>query len=299
MRIGIFGGDITGPRATVRHAIDAAQRAADDGFHSYWLSQIFNLDALTALAAIGVQVPNIELGTGVVPSFSRHPIVLAQQALTVQSATQGRFTLGLGLSHKLVVEDMYGLSYAKPVSQLREYLAALVPLLHGEAADFNGETVRAHAALEFADVTPPGFLLAALGEKMLRLAAEQADGTITWMTGRQTLTSHTIPTLQAAAPNADKRVVAALPIAVTDDASRARARAAEIFAVYGILPSYRAMLDRESANGPEDVAIIGDAGFVQNELRALADTGVTDFVAVEFAQGDDAKRTRDVLQSLL
>lgn len=299
MRIGTFAGDLGGPTSTVQAAVDAARSAAAAGFTSFWMPQIFGLDALTTLGVIGAQVPGIELGTAVVPVYPRHPTVMAQQALTVQSASEGRLTLGVGLSHQVVIEHMLGYSFDRPASYMEEYLTALAPLLRGEQTDVDGERLTTHMKLDIAAPSPPGLLVAALGERMLRLAADHADGTATWMTGPKTLAEHTIPTLRAAAGGDGKRVVAALPVTVTDDVAGARARAAEIFKVYGVLPSYRAMLDREGAAGPEDVALIGDAGMVTDRINAMFESGITEFVAVEFSSGDDGARTREVLAGLL
>lgn len=297
MRIGTFAGDLNGPTSTVDTAVAAARAAAEVGFTSFWMPQIFGLDALATLAVVGAQVPGLELGTAVVPIYPRHPTVLAQQALTVQSASNGRLTLGIGLSHQVVIEHMLGHSFDRPASYMEEYLTALGPLLRGEQTDVDGTRVTTHMQLDIA-APPPGLLVAALGERMLHLAADLADGTATWMTGPKTLAEHTVPTLRAAAGGAGKRVVAALPVAVTDDVASARARAAEAFKIYGVLPSYRAMLDREGASGPEDVALIGDAASVSTRIEALFETGVTEFVAVEFSRGDDAARTRETLAAL-
>jgi len=301
MRIGIFGG------AAVDQGLGAVRRAAAtaeaEGFAAFWLPQIFGLDALAALTLIGAETPRIELGTAVVPTYPRHPITMAAQALTVQAASGGRLTLGIGLSHQFVIEAMFGYSFDKPARHMREYLDALVPLLHGESADVDGTTLSAHAQISVPDTTAPALVVAALGPTMLRLAAERADGTITWMTGPRTLESFTVPTLTAAAAAAGRatpRVAVGLPVCVTDDPQDARARAAQIFEVYGHLPSYRAMLDLEGAGGPADVAIVGDEESVARQVRALADVGVTDFAAAEFAQSaDEVRRTRDVLRSLL
>jgi 5,10-methylenetetrahydromethanopterin reductase len=144
-------------------------------------------------------------------------------------------------------------------------------------------------------------LLAALGPRMLRLAGEQAEGTVLWMTGPATVREHIVPEITAAAKAAGRpspRVVCILPVCVTDDPDGARAGAAKVFAIYGQLPSYRAMLDREGAAGPADVALVGAEDAVAAQLSALADAGVTDFVAGEYARGDDAKRTRRFLRSL-
>src|SRR5689334_21141834 len=171
MRIGVSLADPTGPEPLTALA-SQIREAAGDGFSSAWISNIFGLDALTALAVAGRDVPGIELGTAVVPSYPRHPAVMAQQAITASVALGGRLTLGIGLSHKIVIDDMFGYSFARPARHMREYLAVLAPLLRGEPASFSGETLRASVTL-----TVPGqqgrvpLLLAALAPAMLKLAA--------------------------------------------------------------------------------------------------------------------------------
>ena len=298
MRIGTFVDGLT-----LDELLAFATTAEADGFDSLWVPQIFGLDALSALTLVGHAVPRIELGTAVVPTYPRHPAVLAGQALTASAACGGRLTLGIGLSHQLVIEGMYGYSYAKPVRHMREYLEALVPLLAGEAVDFEGETLTAKVGLSVPGAQPVPVLVAALGPKMLELAAQRTSGTVTWMTGPQTLADHTVPTLTKAAEAAgtgEMRVVSALPIAVTDDEAGLRAKAAKRFQVYGFLPSYRAMLDREGAAGPEDVALIGNTAEVRAGIERMRDAGVTDFVAVEFITEEAvATPTRELLKDLL
>ncbi len=301
MRIGMSLTDQTGPDA-LTELRDQLRQAADDGFASAWISNIFGLDALTALAVAGSQVPGIEVGTAVVPTYPRHPAALAQQALTVALAVDGRLALGIGLSHRLVIEDMHGLSFERPARHMREYLSILLPLLDGEAADFDGDTMRAKIGLS---VPRPGrvpVLLAAMAPVMLRLAGERTDGTVLWMTGPATVRDYILPAITRAAQAAGRpepRVVCILPVCVTDDPELARTRAARVFAIYGQLPSYRAMLDREGAEGPADVALIGAEDTVGSQITALAEAGVTDFVAGEFGRGEDAKRTRALLKSLI
>ena len=278
------------------------QRAADDGFASAWISNIFGLDALTALAVAGSQVPGIEVGTAVVPTYPRHPAVLAQQALTTSLAVGGRLALGIGLSHRIVIEDMYGYSFDKPAVHMREYLSILLPLLDGQPASFNGTTMRAGIGLSTPRTGRVPVLLAALAPRMLALAGQRTDGTVLWMTGPATVRDHIVPAITRAARDAGRpspRVVCVLPVCVTDDADGARAAAEKIFAIYGQLPSYRAMLDREGAAGPGDVAIAGDEGSVAGQITALAEAGVTDFVGLEYARGADQQRTRDLLKSLI
>ena len=299
MRIGIFGGE----PASIDAAVDGAREAAEQGFSGYWVSQIFGFDALTVLAVVGREVPDIELGTGVVPTYPRHPMMLAQQALTVQLATGGRLMLGIGLSHKVVIENMFGLSFEKPGAP-----HARVPLdphaappdrlgrLHGRDAQreryhqHSGRhavpgarrrtrpedaRARGHPRRRHRDVDDRA------GDPRLAHGADDHEGR---GRGRSPEPAHRggHAGLRHRRPR------------------RGRARAAQIFQVYGVLPSYRAMLDREGAPGPEDLAIIGTEAEVKSEIQRLADAGVTDFVAAEFGAGaDEKRRTRELLRSLL
>jgi 5,10-methylenetetrahydromethanopterin reductase len=301
MRIGIALAEPTGPDAlgSLREEI---ARAAADGFASAWLNNIFGVDALTALAVAGREVPGIELGTAVVPTYPRHPAALAQQALTVAAAVGGRLTLGVGQSHKVVIQDMFGYDFGQPVRHVREYLSVLVPLLDERRVTFDGSTVRANIRLTTSAPGPVPVVLAALGPQMLRVAGRQTGGTVLWMTGPATVRSHIVPTITAAAAEAGRpapRVICMVPVCVTDEVDHARERAARIFAVYGELPSYRAMLDREGAAGPADVAIVGDEDSVGAQISTLAGAGVTDFVAGEYTSGADGARTRALLRTLL
>ena len=279
-------------------AVAGVRRAADDGFASAWFTQMFSFDAIGVCTIAGREVPGIELGTAVVPVYGRHPVNLAMQAATAQLAAGGRFTLGIGLSHQMVVEGMLGLSYDKPARYMREYLEALVPLLRDGNVDHSGEVVSAHAPLMLEMPAPPPVLVAALGPAMLKVTGELADGTVTWMTGPRTLADHIVPTLTKAAGDRPVRVVAALRTVVTDQPDEARERTGEAIAFYGSLPSYRAMLDREGAAEPKDVSIVGDEDHVAAAIRGLADIGVTDFVAVPAGTPEELARTRALLPTL-
>jgi 5,10-methylenetetrahydromethanopterin reductase len=302
MRIGILAAETGGDQALGKLA-DQLRRAADDGLASFWMSNIFGLDALTSLAAVGRQVPGIELGTAVVPTYPRHPAVLAQQALTTALAVgPGRLTLGIGLSHKIVIEDMYGYSFDRPARHMREYLSVLLPLLDGTAVSVDGSALSAHIGLSTPRTGRIPVLLAAMAPRMLALAGAQTDGTALWMTGPATVRDYVVPAISAAASAAGRpgpRIVCALPVCVTSDPAAARASAAQEFSIYGQLPSYRAMLDKEGAAGPGDVAIVGDEDAVAAQILALADAGVTDFVAAEFARGQDRVRTRSLLKAVI
>jgi len=272
------------------------------GIEAAWTSQIFGYDALTLLAVVGREVPDIDLGTAVVPTYPRHPLMLAAQALTVQAATGERLILGIGLSHKTVIENVFGQSFEQPARHMREYLSILMPLLRGEQVAFAGETLKSStwAPLSIQAQAPP-VLVAALGTAMLGLAGRYASGTVTWMTGPKTIEAHTIPTITAAAAEAGRpapRIGVGLPVCVTGEADAARERAAKVFAIYGQLPSYRAMLDREGAAGPPDVAIIGDEAHVATRIRDLAAIGATDFCGAPFGTDEEVRATVAVLGGL-
>lgn len=302
MRIGVSLTEPPADRDPLGQLREQITAAAADGFASGWLANIFGVDALTALAVSGRDVPGFELGTAVVPTYPRHPGALAQQALTVQAALEGRLALGIGLSHQIVIEGMYGYSFDKPARHMREYLEVLVPLLREGASSFTGETLQGNLGLSGPRDHPTPVLLAALAPQMLRLAGGVADGTILWMTGPATVESHIVPRITEAAEAAGRpapRVVCILPVCVTSDVDGARERAAKVFSIYGQLPSYRAMLDKEGAATPGDVAIVGDEAAVRGQIRHLAEIGVTDFVAASYGAGDEATATREVLRSLL
>ncbi|QFG01824.1 TIGR03564 family F420-dependent LLM class oxidoreductase [Tepidiforma bonchosmolovskayae] len=299
MKIGL-GIGITGSEG-IDDVIRQIQRAEEAGFDSAWLPNIFGLDAITTIAVAGRETSRIELGTFVVPTYPRHPVAMAQQALTAAAAAGGRFTLGIGLSHRIVIEGMFGLDYSKPVRHMREYLSVLIPLLEGKQVQFRGEEYRVQAQLTVPGVSRPSVVVAALGPQMLKLAGRLADGTATWMGGASYLRNTAIPAIRAAAAEAGRpapRVVSGFPVAVTDYPDRARESAARIFAVYGQLPSYRAVLDVEGAAGPADVAIVGSEAEVEARLRELAAAGVTDFNASPFPVDGDPGAVRRTVEFL-
>jgi len=299
MRIGLMFG---GSDSSLAGATAQAQCAEQRGFASFWLPHIFGIDAITSAALIGRDVDRIELGTAVVPTYPRHPVALAQQALTAAAATGGRFTLGIGLSHRIVIEDMFGLDFSRPARHMREYLEVLTPLLRGEPVDHRGELFRVKAGLSVPGAARVPLVVAALGPVMLGLAGRLADGTITWMTGPRTIAEHIAPALGKSAQAAgrpDPRIVAGLPIALCRDAAAAREAVAKSFEIYGTLPSYRAMLDRERVAGPADVAMLGDEAALHQQLGRLRDAGVTDFdAAVTSVEEGSAARTIEFLASL-
>jgi F420-dependent oxidoreductase-like protein len=267
--------------------VEAVREVAAAGVRRAWVPQVFGVEALTAIAVAGREVPDIELGTAVVPTYPRHPLVLAGQALTTSAALGGgtRLHLGIGLSHQLVIEGMLGLKFEKPALHMREYLSALRPALDGQPVSIDGETLRAHTLmgpLTVDDAGPVPILVAALGPMLLRVAGELADGTLTWMAAPQVIGERIAPSITAAAEAAGRprpRIGVGLPVAVTTDVEATVERAAQQFAIYGTLPSYKRLLDEAGLDGPAGVVIAGDEDEVAGRIRALADVGATEFLA--------------------
>ena len=302
MRIGIHGGISGRQPNAVDEMVSTARTALDAGL-AFWVPQLSDVDALTALAAVGREVPDVELGTAVVPTYPRHPLVMAMQALTVQAATRGRLTLGIGLSHRIVIEGAYGLSFDKPVRHMREYLEILMPVLQTGRVDFTGEELSAHtfSPVRVGDAEAPQVVVAALGTQMLNLAGRLADGTALWMVGPRTLADHVVPTITKAAEAAGRpapKVVVGLPVSVTADPDAARENAAATLTIYNSLPSYRAMLDKEGAGGPADVAIVGDEESVAAQLHNLESLGATDLSLPVFGSSEERSRTMALLADL-
>ncbi len=303
MRIGLF---MLANRDTAT-LVERIVKAEEDGFHAVWFGQVMGPDVMTVLALAGTRTQRIELGTSVVPVQLRHPVFMAQQALTVNAASGGRLTLGLGPSHRVVVEGSWGLSYDRAAAYMREYLTVLRGLVHEGKAQFQGEFFRVNVSFQVPGAGTFPILISALGPLMLRLAGEMAEGTVTWMTGPRALEKHVIPRIVRAAERAGRarpRIAVGLPLAVTSDPEAARQRAAQMFQFYGQLPSYRRMLDLEGVQAPHEVAIVGSEEEVERQLRRLADIGVTDFLASVFpgGDGDDGQsmaRSREFLRSLV
>jgi 5,10-methylenetetrahydromethanopterin reductase len=273
------------------------------GIDSVWMANIFSYDAISTMAIVGRETETIELGTAVTPTYPRHPTALAQQALTTAAASNNRFTLGIGLSHQMVIENMLGFSYDKPARHMREYLSVLMPLVRGETCNFQGEQYRvAGIALDVPGATDMPVVVAALGPVMLKIAGELADGTNTWMVGPKTMEDHIIAKLSAAARDAgrpDPRVVGGFPVILTNKPDAAREKIAQQLTIYGQLPSYRAMLDREGVAGPADIAIAGDENALRGEIKRLEDMGVTDFNAAIMPVEEGAfERTLEFLTSM-
>jgi 5,10-methylenetetrahydromethanopterin reductase len=305
MRIGPFIGTM-GAADTLQGQVQQVADAESDGFDSFWTAQVFGVDALTMLALSGEKTRTIEVGTAVVPTYPRHPTALAQQALTTQAAMGGRLLLGIGLSHKPIVEGRWGMSFRSPARHMEEYLTILQSLMDTGSVDFRGDHFTVSGDINRLTDSPPTVCIAALGRRMLHLAGSRAGGTITWMVGPRTLDSHIVPRITAAADEAGRpppRVCVGLPVCVSDDRHAAFEAASDYFHGYGNLPSYRRMLDIEGVESPAEVAIIGNEAEVESQLRDLSSAGATDLLASVFPAGEDADastvRTFDLLKSLV
>jgi F420-dependent oxidoreductase-like protein len=287
-----------GENPSLAALLGQVERAEALGLASVWMPNVTSrgFDALMALALAGPRTRRIELGTFVVPTFTRHPVVMAQQALGAQAATGGRLVLGIGLSHRVSMEGQLGFDFSRPVRHMREYLTVLAVLFAGGPVDFAGEEfrVRGFTLVPPPGVTPPPVMVAALGPQMLRLAGRLSAGTAIWVGGPRYV-AEAARAIAAAAQEAGRpapRVLASVPVCVTDRGAPVRQAAAEFFVRYGQLPSYRAILDREGVAGAADVALIGNEAEVRAGLAAFAAAGATDFGAAVFTPaGEDAERT--------
>ncbi len=275
------------------------------GFTSWWLAQTGLVDAMTALAVAGRETNEIELGTAVVPTWTRHPETLAAGAMTAQAAAPGRIVVGVGLSHQPAVEGQWGMTWERPVKHMSEYLAILDSLLETGTASFAGEIWTAHREAAAptrsgASVGKPLVMLAALGEQMLKIAGKRSDGTILWCVGPKTLAEQIVPIIDAAADDAGRptpRKICSLPVCVTDDPEPTRAFIGEMLKIYSELPSYRAMLDIEGVHGLGELSLVGPEDEVRAGLDAIAAAGATDFTAVVIPSADGPGRTLDCLQA--
>jgi F420-dependent oxidoreductase-like protein len=309
MKITVGIGEYAGPSSSPEELAEQAVQVESMGFDTVWLPQIFGVDALAIFAYLATRAERVRLGTAVIPIQPRHPVVMAQQALTVQAISSGRLRLGIGLSHKPVIETMMGISFEKPYKQMSEYLSVLVSLVEKGNCSFRGEFYSVNASVAVPGAGPFPILVAALGKKMLQLAGRMAAGTITWMTGRKAIETHVSPTIRSAAAEAGRKepeIVVGLPVALTEDIDEAKQRAARVLAVYPTLPSYKAMLEIEGASSAADILVCGDEKAIESTLRSYFEAGATEIMAVPLAVGatkedkiESVSRTIEYLASLL
>ena len=284
MRIGLMVGPERGRyRHKVAQLIADAEAAEEAGFTSIWVPQVpGDFDAFTAITLLGQATERIELGTAVVPIQTRHPIAMAQEALSIQAVCEGRFTLGLGTSHHWIIEDMLGLPYERPAHQMRSYLEVLNAALRGPGSvDVENDGYRVHSPIDVTDWAPNPVLLAALGPVMLRLAGGHASGTILWMADERAVAEHVVPRITKAAAEAGRpapRVIAGVPIAIcrSDEVDGARAWANQVLGQAEFSPNYQRLLGRGDATSMGDILAAGDESAVLDRLRAFRDAGATD-----------------------
>jgi len=303
VRIGLTGGG-----STVDKVVAQAERAEADGFTSLWYASVVTGDPLVAMAIAGRQTARIELGTAVLQTYPCHPLLQANRASSVVDA-MGRpgLTLGIGPSHRPLIEGVFGYRYDHPGRSTEEYVRILTDLLRGQVVDVDGEDWTAHTAGRAAPPAHPvPVLVSALGPRLLRLAGAVADGTVLWLAPAQAIETHVVPTITAAAADAGRpapRIVAGLPVAVHDDEADARSAAVTYSSMYAGMANYQRILDIGGKATPADAAIVGDEATVRTQLHALLDAGATDIWAAPFPVGDDPKaslrRTRSLLQDLV
>ncbi|MGW4526288.1 TIGR03564 family F420-dependent LLM class oxidoreductase [Amycolatopsis sp. NPDC004378] len=267
-----------------------AREAVKLGYTTLWLAQRGGWDALTALPALGAAAPGVALGTCVVPTYPRHPITMAAQALTVQAATGVPVHLGVGLSHRFIVEQEFGYSYDRPIRHLREYLEALNPLLRGEKADVHGESLTAAGGLTTPGAARPAVLVGSVSPRSTRLAGELADGVITTWAGPRAIGEFVVPAL-----GADRRVVSGQLICVTSEVDERRAWVEDTYGAAAAVPAYRAVLDRDGYERASDSAIIGDEESVRRQVKSLEDAGATELLVMPFGPAEDQARTRELM----
>ncbi len=296
----------------VQRLVDDVIEAEAAGFASVWIPQVpDDFDAMTAVAVTGARTDRIEIGTAVVALQSRHPVALAQQALSTQAVCEGRFTLGIGPSHHWIIDQMMGLPYNRPAALVRSYLDVLDAALSGPGSvDVENEHFTIHNPLDITDIDNTPVLLAALGPVMLRLAGERADGTILWMADERAISEHIVPRITRAAEGAARpapRIVAGVPVCLCRDAEVdiARARADRILAEAEISPNYQSLMDHGDATNVSDILAAGSEAAIVERLGSFSDAGVTDLSVrvLPIGEGRDellasSHRTREFLATL-
>jgi len=295
--VGLPAGDTAAAKNVVDELVRQAREAADAGASSVWFTQLFDHDAIMVAALAGRAVPAITVGTGVVPLYPRHPLVLASQAQTAQAAAGGRFVLGVGLGVRSLLESAYGLEYPSPADYLRDCLTVLRQALGGEQVDYEGLLVGAHPQLPTYVAGGGGvpLVVAAMGPRTLRVAGELADGTMPFLAGPRTLATDIVPAITRSAAAAGRpapRVIAVVPAVVTDDAERVRDLAAVRLSCYRAIPSYQRVMAAEGVSHPVELALVGDEDTVAAGIRRYFEAGATDVVITQAGLRSTAERLR-------
>jgi F420-dependent oxidoreductase-like protein len=267
----------------VDDVVDQAKRAHALGVRQVWVAQQFDHDAISLAGLIGAAVPGLGVGTSVVPINPRHPLIVASQAQTAQAASHGNFSLGLGLGAHEPERVAFGNAWPNPVGRLREHLQILRSIFDTGSVDFHGNQFSASPAwpVKVSGGTPIPLYVAAMGPKALQVTGELADGTLPYLAGRRTIAEFIEPTIAKAAADAGRpkpRVIASVPVLVSDDVDAARAVAAQHLAFYATIPSYQKVIAREGVDDVADLAAVGSADSVRLQLQSYLDAGATDVV---------------------
>ncbi|MDE2842936.1 MAG: LLM class flavin-dependent oxidoreductase [Chloroflexota bacterium] len=297
-RIGVaaMGGDSRTVVARIQHLEELGIEAA-------WLtSGGAGPDALTTFAAAAAVTDRILMGTSIIPTYPRHPIVAVAQTQVVAQLAPGRFRLGLGPSHKVSIEPMFGIEHNAPLTNLREYIQVVKQLLWEGQVDYDGTQYHGHGSLPGAPAPDVPVMASALRRRSFRLCGEVADGAISWVCPGQYLRDVALPEMQRGAESAGREVpplVAHAPVCVHDNPDEVREAARSQLANYPRSPFYQEMFAasghpeaRESAWSDgmiEDVVLSGDEETVAGRLRELFDWGATEILAHPISAGGDSQ----------
>jgi F420-dependent oxidoreductase-like protein len=284
-------GVVIGPDPAAANAVDDAVSQASTAFHRgvrhVWLGQRFDVDALALAAVIASAVPGLGVGTAIVPINPRHPLLVAAAAQTAQAAAHGNFSLGIGPGGNALQQRAFGIPPGKEIAFLREYLTVLRSIRDDGEVDFHGQELVASPPLSpaVAGGTPFPIYVAALGPRALRVAGELADGTLSYLAGPRTIEEFIAPTIAQAATDAGRpppRIIASVPVAVTNHPDAARAEAAKSLSFYDQFPSYQKVMAREGVTHAADIAVIGNPDEVIGQLLRYRAAGATDLVLNPF-----------------
>jgi len=313
MRIGLQVSADRGRYATKVEKLQADARWADEaGLDTIWTPQIPDeFDVMAAAVLLGAATSRIEVGTSVVPIQPRHPVVLAQQALSAQAVCEGRFTLGIGVSHHWIIKDMMGLPYERQATAIRCYLDVLEPALAGPGlVEVQNDLFAVRQPFDITDITPTPVMIAALGPVMLQLAGERASGTVLWLADERTIASHVVPSIKRAAAAAGRpapRVMAGVPVCLCreDEVDAAIERTNRTLSEVVASPNYVRLMEHGDAESIGDVLICGNEAAMEKRMRAFAEAGVTDLNCRIVALGENrdhikasAERTREFLAAV-
>ncbi|KAA0107849.1 LLM class F420-dependent oxidoreductase [Mycolicibacterium sp. P1-5] len=267
----------------VDDVIAQARAAYAAGVGQVWFAQRFDLDAIALAGVVGAAVPGLGVGTSVVPLNPRHPLIVAGLAQTAQAASHGNFSLGLGLGAHEPERVAFGQAWPNTIARLREHHTVLRSVFDSGSVHFHGSELSADPEWDVAvpGGTPVPVYVAAMGPKALAVTGELADGTLPYLAGPRTIGEFIVPTIGKAAREAGRprpRIIAAVPVLVTDDETAGREAAAEHLAFYTSIPSYQNVIAREGVENIAELAAVGSVDAVQRQLRRYLEAGATDLV---------------------